>query len=346
MLRNTNSVSSCRCCTRRKMSSTTTDETSGATTLSAVHPDIIQAHILKCLDGPSLASISTTCSQFRALSDHEHLWSNICDATWPSTNTPRVLQVISTFPRASRSFFADSFPVNARASRRRADIDRAPEFISSVDLFHRGRPILSKVVETETESSWFRCSPFRVDLLDPKDAVTTAMEYPRSDGACEALGEDLTLSWIVIDPKGKRAVNVSSVKAMSVERHWLSGEVKVKFATVVDGGERGSASEVALCCVAVTFGGEMQVREACLQVEDMDGTYLNGRDSLGILLRGLEGKRGKWREEKEGKERYVEFVNRKRERREMKVMAERRLDMLCVSLAVLSFVAISTLLIF
>lgn len=87
---------------------------------------------------------------------------------------------------------------------------------------------------------------------------------------------------------------------------------------------------------------EMQVREACMQMEDMDGMQLNGRDSLGILQRALEGKRGKLLEN-EGKDRYVEFVNRKSERKEKKVRDERRLDIVCVTLAVLSFAAMPTL---
>lgn len=319
-----------------------TDNTVTATTLSAVHSDIIQTHILTCLDGPSLTSAASTCTQLHALSSHEPLWENICLSTWPSTNAPRVRHVISTFPRASRSFFSDSFPSFAATSSRDARTERAPELISAVDIFHRRYAVLSRVVETETESGWFRCSPFRIDVLDPKEAVATAMEYPMSEEECERLGEELRLSWIVVDPKNKRAVNVSSWKAVSVERHWLSGEVRVKFATVMDGGERGTAKEAVLCSVTVTCGSEMQVREACMQMEDMDGMQLNGRDSLGILQRALEGKRGKLLEN-EGKDRYVEFVNRKSERKEKKVRDERRLDIVCVTLAVLSFAAMPTL---
>lgn len=322
------------------------DQAGGATTISDVHPDIIQTHILTCLDGPALASIASTCSTLHTLSEHEQLWENMCHSTWPSTKTPRVRHIISTFPRASRSFYADSFPSFAAAGTcRHTNIERTPELVTAVDLFHGRQPVLSRVVETETESGWFRCSPFRVDVLDPKEAVATAMEYPRSEEACERLREELRLSWIVVDPAGKRAVNVSSGRAVSVERHWLSGEVRVRFATVVDGGERGSASEAVLCSVTVTCGSEMQVREACVQMEDMDGMILNGRESLGILQRALEGKRGTFFLEGE-KNRFSEFINRKTERKERKMRDERRLDMVCVTLALLSFAAISTLFFF
>ncbi|KAK7396718.1 hypothetical protein VNO78_17876 [Psophocarpus tetragonolobus] len=321
---------------------------SGETTISAVHPDIIKTHILTCLEGPELASVASTCSQLQALAEDQPLWENICHSTWPSTHMPRVRQVISTFPRAYRSFFSDSFPEFVARSSRTPNFHSTPVLVSAVDIFHRRRLVLSKVVETETESGWFRCSPFRIDLLDPKDAVATAVEYPGSGEACEVLSEDLRLSWIVMDPQGKRAVNVSGGRAVWVERHWLSGEVMVRFSTVVDGGERGSASEVVLCSVTVTFGGEMQVREACLQMEDMDGMILNGRDSLGILQRALEGKRGTLLKDvkNEGRNRYLEFIDRKTQRKERKVRDERRLDMFCLVLALFSFAALSALFLF
>ncbi|CAJ2632304.1 probable F-box protein At2g36090 [Trifolium pratense] len=327
----------------------TTDEEGGAATISAIHPDIIQTHILTCLDGPSLASASSTCSQLNNLSSNEHLWNKICHSTWPSTNTTRVRHVISTFPNTSRSFFSDSFStvtantLHHRHHHHRTNLETTPEILSAVDLFHRKRLILSKVVETETVSGWFRCSPFRIDILDPKDSVETSMEYPRNDEECKNLEEELRLSWIVIDPRGKRAVNVSSGKPVSVHRHWLTGDVHVKFATVLHGGEKGSATEVTVCSLLVTLGGEMQVREVCFQVEDMDGINLNGRDSLGILQKALEGGRKRLRSEKEGKERFVEFMKRKIERKERKLRSERRLDMLCVGLAALSVAAFSTL---
>lgn len=295
------------------------------TTISAVHSDIIQTHILTRLDGPALASIASTCSQLHALSSNEHLWAKACNSTWPSTSAPRVQHIISTFPNGSRSFFADCFAAPT-ATTAPTNPDRTPELISAVDLFYGQRLVLSRVVETETVTGWFRCSPFRVDLLDPKDVVRTRVKYP----------EEVRLRWIVIDPASGRAVDVSSGNAVAVERHWLSGEVKVRFATVVGGGEKVTAAEVVLCSVVVTWGGRenenenemMEVREVSLRVEDMDGKQFNGRDSLVILQRALEGGRNG---NCKGKEYcYGEFVKRKKEWEEEKVRAEGKLDMLCL----------------
>jgi hypothetical protein len=88
----------------------TTVDQGGATAISDVHHDIIQTHILTRLDGPTLATTACASSHLHALSTEEELWRNICSATWPSIDHPRVRHVISSFPGGHRSFFSDSFP--------------------------------------------------------------------------------------------------------------------------------------------------------------------------------------------------------------------------------------------
>lgn len=198
-------------------------------------------------------------------------------------------------------------------------------------------------METETVSDWFMWSPFRVDILEPKEVARTPLRYPAGEDTCRDLTEGLRLSWIVIDTRGGRSMNVSSQKAVTVERHWLSGDVEVKFATAM-GGEVGSATEMVLCCVLVRLvgveGGGMLVKEGWLEMEDLDGKILNGRVSLGILQGALEGKRGS--EKNVGREGYGMFVKRKMERKERMIRREETLDLVfvCVSLATLSFLGL------
>ncbi|KAL4605931.1 hypothetical protein ACB092_09G066100 [Castanea dentata] len=306
---------------------TTVDEGS-ATSISAVHSDILQTHILTRLDGPTLASAACTCSQLSALSSQQTLWTNICNSTWPSTNAPRIRHVISTFPNGPRSFFSDSFPLLTNLDHPnnspQSHHDRTSELISAVDVYYKGSLVFSKVIETETVTGWFKCSPFRLDLLDPKDVVPTP------------------INWILIDPIGRRAMNVSSQKPVSVQRHWLSGEVHVRFATILAGDHhRGSSSEFVQCGVVITCGGSqgrvLLIKEMSLQVEDMDGIHLNGKDSLVILQRAMKGKKGIRRREEEGRKRYQQFLERKKERKERKLRTEGILDMLCVAIGVLGF---------
>ncbi|KAE8668402.1 putative F-box protein [Hibiscus syriacus] len=325
---------------------TTVDQNSEAA-ISIVHQDIIETHILTRLDGPTLSSASCASAHLNALASQENLWTNICLSTWPSIASPRVSHVFSKFHQSSRSFFSDAFPLAIEPATL-GDSSENPnlpsELISAVDVYYKKELIFSKVVETETVSAWFNSSPFRVDLLDPKEAVSTRIPNPDKDDTYRDLEEDMELSWIMIDPIGKRAMNLSSQRPVTVHRNWLSGEVQVKFASVIAGGGIGAATEWVQCEVVVTCGGsaggEMHVREVSLQLEDMDGMYLSGKDSLGILKRGLEGKRGKGkRREMERKKEVEDFLERKRGRTERRMKREGTLDMLCVAFGVLAFVS-------
>lgn len=107
-------------------------------------------------------------------------------------------------------------------------------------------------------------------------------------------------------------------------------------------GDRGSSSEYVQCGILVTCGGsgsvDMQVREVSMVVEDMDGMHLNGGDSLVILKRALEGKKGKGRRrEEEGRKRYEKYLEKKRERKERKARTEGVLDTLCAVSGVFAF---------
>ncbi|KAF9591414.1 hypothetical protein IFM89_004112 [Coptis chinensis] len=308
------------------------DEGVATTSISSLHHDIINTHLLTRLDGPTLASTSCASSQLHTLSNDENLWTNICLSTWPSTDDPRIRQFISNFPNGPRSFFSKSFPLLIShpdpPSQNLNPPSQTQELISAVDIHYQGKSIFSKVQEIETHSGWFRCSPFRIDLLDPKDVVPTSIVQKRDTR--RDLFEELRLSWIIINPVGKQAANFSSWRPVSVQRHWLTNEVQVRFATILGVDQ---VTDVQ-CGIIVTFGGEMQVREVSLQVENMDGINLNGKDSLGILEKAIQsGERKKGRRE-EARERYEEYVTRMRERKEKKLRIERRLDALCVAIGV------------
>ncbi|KAL5976465.1 hypothetical protein ACLOJK_020798 [Asimina triloba] len=308
-------------------------------TLSSLPSDLL-TRILHLLDGPSLAAISCTSSHLRALSSDPALWRRLCRATWPSSNHPRVSCIVSAaFPSAHRSFFSDAFPLLPLHPLPPRLPSPPHQLVSAVDLRHRSAPVFSALVETETRTGWFFSSPFRVDALDRKDPSPPAAAALSAD----SLAADLTLSWIVIDPARGRAANVASLRPVSVQRHWFSGEIQARFAAVL---ETERAGEWAACSVVVACGerGEkgrgLQVREVSMVVEDMDGMSLNGRDSLVILQGAMEGKRaalGGRDMEEVMRERYSEFLERKKERKEKKMRREGRLDLACILMGVSVF---------
>ncbi|KAL0897517.1 hypothetical protein Bca101_081478 [Brassica carinata] len=312
---------------------------SNGDSFSTLHPDIIQTQILTRLDGPTLTSTASTSSYLRTLCSEQKLWQELSIATWPSTNDPRVVKAISSFPSGYRSFFADSYPFTEYTWQLEKHGPPTRELISAVDLYYRGELIYSKVQEMETESGkagWFLSAPFLVDMLDPRESVKTRIRYPGGDYEAwvREMEESMRLNWILIDPVKKRAANISSRDAVSAKRNWLTGDLEIRFSTVVAMGKR--AAEVAMvvsCGSAETWkevdeevGGEVHVREVRLQVEDVEGKCLKGRESVVILQGLLEGKRSRKDGEKRGKGRYEEYVEMKTQWRKEKERREKAQD--------------------
>ncbi|PKA65392.1 F-box protein [Apostasia shenzhenica] len=289
----------------------------GSTTIDDLHPDVL-TRALRLLDGPSLAAACCASSHLRFLSCQSELWLHHCLSTWPSLRHPRLLPLLSASPS---NFFSDvfPFPFSGEPDESGEEGDLPGELISSVDLYHRGIPFFSRVIETDTSSDWFRGSPFRID-------------------------EELTMSWILIDPSRGRAVNASSRRAVAVERQWYTGETKVRFAMVASPARGWMISPV------VTFReGTGRVREVGLTVEDMDGACVSGREGLQAVKEamGMQRKgRGRGEEEDEAKERYVEFLGRRRWRKERMARREGMVDFFCTTVGAAVFLAFLMVVIF
>ncbi|KAL3828594.1 hypothetical protein ACJIZ3_017396 [Penstemon smallii] len=328
---------------------TTTDDQGGATPITSIHTDIIQYHILNRLDGPTLASTCCATAQFSSLCSGNNLWRNICNSTWPSTADPRVSAAISAFPSGHRSFYSDSFPslrhhhdVIPHRPENKANhprVSNTSEFISAVDIYYDDVLLHSKVIVTETLSCWFLTSPFQVDLLGHKETVATPLKF-EFEGACMSRVEErLRVSWILIDPVRKRAVNFASLKPVDVRRQWMEEDIQLRYATVVAAG----GGDLVQCGVVVTLGGkeggELKIKEASMQIEDMEGRIVIGIDSLVILNDAMEGQRRK-RDENFEKAVYEKFSGIRVELKERKIMKERRLDVVFIGIGVSIFFAL------
>jgi hypothetical protein len=203
--------------------------------------------------------------------------------------------------------------------------------------------------ESGKSVEWFLSSPFQVDMVDPKRTVKTRIRYPGGDyqGWVKDMEESMTLNWIVIDPIKKRAANISSRKAVSARRNWLTGDLEIIFSTVATVGDKKVAEVAAVvsCGSAETWkevdeevGGEVHVTGVRLQVEDIEGKCLSGRDSLVILQGLLVGKRCCKDGERRCKGRYEEYVRMKKQWREKKARSERAQNMICMIFGLFLFV--------
>ncbi|GJX44512.1 F-box protein-like protein [Tanacetum coccineum] len=150
--------------------------------IADIHQDIIQTHILTRLDGPTLAAARCTSSQLRSLCSDHKLWFNICSSYWPSTNDPLVTKIISSFTSGHRSFFSDSFSCPLHRVNTTYSLTPTSQIISAVDLRYHNELVFSKVELTDTTASdWFQSSPFRIDLLEPKEVVPSGIEFSGDD---------------------------------------------------------------------------------------------------------------------------------------------------------------------
>ncbi|KAL6566973.1 hypothetical protein OROMI_015377 [Orobanche minor] len=329
------------------ISTTATATDHGEALITAVHTDIIESHILNRLDGPTLAATSCASAQLLSLCNHDHLWKDICNSTWPSTADHRARAIISTFPSGHKSFYYDAFPALQHRSTgtrdRRRDVSDTPELISAVDIYCDDKLICSRVLVTETTSTWALCTPLRLDLLDPKELVPAPPLKLDVGGACASPAEErLRVSWILIDPAKRRAVSAASREAMVARRHWLTGDTQLRFAVVAadarGGGEMVECAVVVRC--GVCEGGELRVREVSMQVEDMEGRILTGMESLVILQAAMADQRMKSDSITERKI-YEAFSRMKAQCRERNQRREKILDNVCIATGISIFLAFS-----
>ncbi|KAF7068772.1 hypothetical protein CFC21_074505 [Triticum aestivum] len=308
------------------------------TTVEDLPADVL-AYALRRLDGPSLAAAGCATAGLRALAADPGTWRALCLAQWPSLGleTEQQRNILGSAAVSPQRLFADAFPfpsTSTSTDAAAADQCFPGELISAVDIYQKAkgapRPLFSRLVETSTSSSWFLTSPFRVDAVECKNPVPVR--------AASFSSAELELSWIVVDPQSSRAVNVSSRRAVAVDRHWYTGETLVRYAVVLG----GSKFEATVTCSEEA--GCLNVRDVSLTVEDADGAAVSGEGSLRLLAAAMEGPRSKAgeRERDEARRMYEEFVRSKRGRKESKARREVLVDLCCSAVsavAVLSFLA-------
>ncbi|KAJ8552018.1 hypothetical protein K7X08_028461 [Anisodus acutangulus] len=271
------------------------------------------------------------------------------------TTNNNIFNVIPHLVSKKDSMYADFNPtltdnkvvsdrLSAQIKAKEKKYNEARGLISAVDIHFDGNLLYSKVLITETKSAWFMSSPFTIELLDHKEVVRTPVIFSGDNDICKSnLQKMMNLSWILIDPIKNRAVNISSLKPVSVRRHWLTGDMKVKYSTVIGAGEGLVQCGIVVTCEGKE-GGELHVREVNMQVEDMDGKVLNGKDSLVILEGVIEGGRKK-RRENEIQENYENFLELKKKWRERKQKREKTLDLVCIASGITIFIAFWTLIV-
>ncbi|XP_058008693.1 F-box protein At2g27310 isoform X2 [Hevea brasiliensis] len=243
------------------------------------------------------------------------------------------------------------------------------DFVSIVDIRYKDKAICSKVLlgipNANGFNGWFYSCPFRIDLLtyaardvDSEGEVflsvsdglppILSMEKERKDGKLwRALCDGLRFSWIVVNKKIKQAANLSSWSPLDGQRHWPTDkDFVIRFGSVL------SAKDILPCQVVecilimkfrVIHTGEgvqttLKLTELSMQLEDMEGAHVNGRNSLLILKKALSCCRSKnYSEVLESCHLYSKVQG---ELKEEKIRNESRIDRLCIVSGIAAFLTL------
>lgn len=246
------------------------------------------------------------------------------------------------------------------------------DFISIVDIRYKNKTICSKVLwgipNANGSNGWFYNCPFRVDLLtystrddDQDDEITlsvsdglppiSSMERERKDGKLwQDLRSGLRLSWIVVNNKVNQAANLSSWSSLGGQRHWPTDkDFLIRFGSILPAKDI-LPCQVVECILLMKFrvvrteegGGEgfrttLKLKELSMQLGDMEGTRVNGRNSLLVLKEALSCRRsGNYSEALESCHLYSKA---QRELKEEKMRNENRLERMFILSGIAAFVS-------
>ncbi|XP_057538843.1 probable F-box protein At2g36090 [Amaranthus tricolor] len=239
------------------------------------------------------------------------------------------------------------------------------DVVSLVDITYNEKPIFSKVLwgisESDTLNRWFYNSPFHVNLSNSdvsdnmeKVIISDADGLPPIESLDNErkerklwteLQDRLRLSWIVVNRKVNRAANVSSLIPLGVQRHWPDDkDFLVRFGSVLPA-EDILPCQVVECILVVKFrmfnntdSGRvnLELTQVNMQLEDMEGFHVNGRNSLMVLKKALSCRKS--RNYSEVLESCNLYSRVRSEIKEEKMRNESRVDKMCILSGIVAIV--------
>ena len=234
------------------------------------------------------------------------------------------------------------------------------DFVSVVDIRYKGKAICSKVLwgipNANGFNGWFYNCPFRIDLLthaarDEDDGEVTlsvsdglppvqSLERERKDGKFWKELLIMTVGMFIA------AANLASWSALGGHRHWPTDkDFVIRFGSILPAKEI-LPCRVVQCILSMKFrvvhteGANvrttLKLTEVSMQLEDMESSHVNGRNSLLILKEALSCPRSKnYSEVLESCHLYSKAQS---ELKEEKMRNESRLDRLCILSGIAAFV--------
>ncbi|GLJ55213.1 hypothetical protein SUGI_1184730 [Cryptomeria japonica] len=339
----------------------------------SLNGDLI-SEILERVDGITLANAGCVSSEFRSIARQENMWEEACSNLWPSTVDTDIKQLISSSLGGFRNFYANCFPSIVYESNEK-DFNYSEmkkicydslelhtcdpsDFVSLVDVWYMEKTVYSKILwgipNASNVEDWFCNRPFRVDSIDfwdlgnedpiTEDGFPTGVSFDKvrmEDKIWGQLMENFKLSWIVINKRTGEAANLSSWRP-------LLGEMYSDADFLMQSGSLLPAQNIlpykdVQCILAIKIRlsendhGSMKITELGMQLEDMMGARVNGRNSLLIVERALGCRKSI--DHHQIFKSYQKYLSQQRKLTEAMVRNEGVLDTLCTLSAIVSFVS-------
>lgn len=267
---------------------------------------------------------------------------------------------------------ANNFPMQTHIS--------PSNFASFIDVYYRDKCILSSVLdglpwaadvcedETTGIRTWLLNCPFKLVLLDtdldegtgggnelhqssnvkhgynqvPAPPFVSLEQIGKSTDSCKELVEGLRLSWLLLEKKRGRTVNLSSRKPLLVKKIWATnGDYVIHFGCIVPVQENLLPHNLAKCLILARCNisekeGYLRWKEISMHFEDTTGAYINGGKSLIIMNQALYCLRTNNSQAVE--KGHQQFEGRKQEMIRKKKLKETIADWLCLFIEVAIFI--------
>lgn len=287
--------------------------------------------ILGQLDGPTLASVSRTCPDLRDAAQDRELWRQACHSLWPSTSIPGTNSLIPDFKRFYEESYP--LVLYEKNGSQNTETTTAPgniipelgarefqDFTSLVDVYYQRRCIFSQAsipipevltisheekdvsaadVPIGVCSTWLSNSPFHWGILELPQSNSrinsnASFGADRRNQRTTELEEHLRLSWVLLDKRRGKCVNLSSWAPISSQSSWNydTGKYRVHFGCILPVGRSLFPHGMVKCKISVgcrlTDGvGPLELEEIGLHMEDLTGKHLDGKKSLIVLKQAL-----------------------------------------------------------
>lgn len=325
--------------------------------------------VLSRLDGLSLAAAACTCTELQDLATETGLWEDLCHTTWPSTASP-VIKGIVPFDR----FYSESHPLilyddsvttSVESETESFSDSIAKNLVSLVDIFYKGVCVFSKVIDgvpeagngngVEENQKWFADCPFELDVIKFDYSQETEVDDLAEDEQVlrdddeedvkdysQELEQNVRLSWVILNKKSQKSVNISSWKPLNIQKSWISSKsYTFQFGSAIPVEPKISAQGVAECVITARCERSengLKWEEIGMSIKDINGAHLGGKKSVTVLKRAILSTRSN--NMKDVRKGYERFEKKKMEMKRSRDCKETIANGLCLSVEIVIFAAL------